>query len=164
NRANLEASQDMILELLQQSIVSPDHILRREAAYATLDLPQISEKLVTALLCGLRDPLPELAEACYWSLARKQSLELNDFLSGLMVTSLQLALQNTDKRVRRGAAALSSRLKAWLPAKGTYASTLNGVQQELANDICHTVRAQIILERDENASGKSSETPNQATV
>lgn len=159
HQADPKAPQEALWALLQRAIVSPDPTLRREAAYATLDLPQISDTLLTALVCGLRDPIPELAEACYWSLARKQDLALDDFRVGLIVTSLQLALQSPHARVRRGAAALSTRLKSWLPSDEAHSLALEQIRQELATDICLSVRVQIApgLEDDRKAAGRGIE-------
>ena len=110
-----------------------------------MDLPEIDDALLTALICGLRDPSPETAEAAHWSLARKEKLRVDDFRVGLILSSLQFAATNPDASVRRGAAALSVRLRHHILPGGAHASNLDQTQRSLANDICYSVRAQINL-------------------
>lgn len=145
--ASIEAHQpgvygDRVTTLLDQAVTSTEGKVRSLAFKAAGQMPELPDAILTNILLGTRDNDPTVVEDAFLAISR----HLRDSEAHVrpLTHSLTIACQSIHAGIRRTAAYTIKVLRK-LPLSDELNDKLQLLERELQNDICYTVRSELIV-------------------
>jgi len=137
---------ERINPLIENALFDVDPVIRKFAFAASREIPELSDQALTGVLFGTRDPNPDAAFMAFDTLISKKDQKLSDYHWQLLSYSIVMAARSSNIKLRRIVAFTIKTYRESIPS--SIASKINEVENELANDTCHSVR--VVFEEEEN--------------
>jgi hypothetical protein len=141
---------DRLDSIFTSVLIDTNAEIRRAGFGALRWLTKLSEPLIMSLLLGTRDPETRTAEAAYVALAKNKHFRIPVSLWHQLIYSLTMASKSPLSQLRRVAAYTIKNLRSQCPSE--LSTSLRQLEEQLASDICYSVRSPLADALDENES------------